>query len=320
MVIGNSWTAPIQITQMDEDDFDNVEETIYLFNTGMDSEEQRAKDPDAGDNYKAGTYITIPISSSPYTGDSVISALQGFYVASSESLGGEDGTLKLNYSKHVRPVGNNSVINGAMHAPKHVNAQKRPHVLKVKVSGSRYDDRLIILEREDFSTGFDNGWDGKKLDEPGEQPMLYTTRPDGTPDAVSAIPELDGTIIGFRAGEDNTYTLHFEYDESAEDLYLFDTETTQSTQILTDSTYTFTDTNTEPHQRFILTRNKAPQITTGEKPISDSSLKGRATKLILDQKLYIYRNGVLYDAMGKRVSELGSERMSELGSGKGGAE
>ena len=313
MVIGNSWTAPIQITQMDEDDFDNVEQTIYLFNTGMDNEEQEAADPDEEDRYAAGTYVTIPLNEAEDVGVTKISALQGFYV---ENTSGSAGSLTLSYAKHVRPTGTNTVDNGAMHAPKRTEAKERPTVLKIKASGSRYDDRLILLEREDFSTGFDNGWDGKKLDEPGAQPMLYTTRPDGTPDAVSALPELDGTVISFCAGEDNEYTLRFEYNgengdaslngENGEndELYLYDIVANKYAEVVSGNTYTFTTTDKEEHGRFILTRNYAPQITTDvEEPTSDSSLKGRAKKMILEQKFYIYRNGVLYDGMGRRVSE-----------------
>ena len=316
MVIGNSWTAPIQITQMDEDDFVNVEQTIYLFNTGMDSEEQGAGAADAGDRYKAGTYVTIPINETEDVGVSKISSLQGFYVTNST---GSAGSLTLSYSKHIRPTGTNTVDNGAMHAPK--RTEEKPIVLKMWASGSRYDDRLILVEREDFSIGFDNGWDGKKLDEPGDQPMLYTIREDGTKDAVSALPELDGTVIAFRAGEDESYTLRFEYNgengdaslngENGEndELYLYDIVANKYAEVVSGNTYTFTTTDKEEHGRFILTHSNAPQITTDvEEPTSDSSLKGRAKKMILEQKFFIYRNGVLYDGMGKRV-ESGETRV-----------
>ena len=129
----------------------------------------------------------------------------------------------------------------------------------------------------------------------------YATRPDGTPDAVSAIPELDGTIIGFRAGEDNTYTLRFEYAEDNDELYIVDTQTTpmQTTRVLSGNTYTFNTSNNDTPARFLLTRNNAPLITTGNANANANAEK--ATKLILNQQLYIYRNGILYDATGRRV-------------------
>ena len=302
MVVGNSWTAPIQLKQLRDEDFVNLEKNVYFYNVGNDS---TGKAGEASSRYEAGTYVTVPIHSSPYTGDSVISALQGFYVTSSEEVGGENGSLHLSYADHVRPVGSNSVINGQMHAPK--RAERQPVVLKIWADGSEYTDRVVLLEREDFSTELDKGWDGDKWINPecDQSPVIYTVREDGTKDAVSALPELDGTIITFCAGEDESYTLRFEY-SGDDELYLLDRQEYKYTQIASGNTYNFnTDSNDKgAHDRFIITRNYAPQITTDvEEPTSDSSLKGRAKKMILEQKFYIYHNGVLYDGMGKRVSE-----------------
>ena len=302
MVVGNSWTAPIQIKQLRDADFTNLLKNIYFYNVGNDSTGEAGA---ASSRYEAGTYVTVPIHTSPYTGDSVISALQGFFVTSN----GSAGSLHLSYADHVRPVGGTSVINGQMHAPK--RAEEQPVVLKIWASGSEYDDRVVLLEREDFSAGLDDGWDGDKWFGGQASPAIYAVREDATKDAVSALPELDGTIIGFRAGEDREYTLRFEYNggmingENGEndELYLLDTRTGESTLIVSGATYRFTaDPNdTEAHERFLITRSNAPQTPTGVEPTSDSSLKGRAKKMLLEQKLYIYRNGVLYDAMGKRV-------------------
>ena len=303
MVVGNSWTAPIQIKQLRDADFTNLLKNVYFYNVGNDS---TGKAGEASSRYEAGTYVTVPIHTSPYTGDSVISALQGFFVTSN----GSAGSLHLSYADHVRPVGGTSVINGQMHAPK--RAEEQPAVLKIWASGSEYDDRVVLLEREDFSEGLDDGWDGDKWFGGQASPAIYAVREDGTKDAVSALPELDGTIIGFRAGEGNEYTLRFEYNgelingdaalngENGE-LYLLDTRTGESTLIVSGATYRFTADDKEAHERFLITRSNAPQTPTGVEPTSDSSLTGRAKKMLLEQKLYIYRNGVLYDAMGKRV-------------------
>ena len=161
MVVGNSWTAPIQITQLEDEDFSGLLKNVYLYNTGNDSAgtASTTNTPTGGAIYAAGTYISVPIHSAEYTDVKVISSLQGFFVKNNS---GSAGTLSLSYSKHVR--GGKSVVNGAMHAPKRVADEiNRPAVLKMKVSGSQYDDRLILLEREDFTTGYDAGWDGDKM-------------------------------------------------------------------------------------------------------------------------------------------------------------
>jgi DNA-binding beta-propeller fold protein YncE len=175
-----------------------------------------------------------------------------------------------------------------------------PDVLKLIARGKNFDDRLIVLEREDFTRRYDSGWDGEAWGGSDLSPMVYITNEAGVDEAVSAIPEFEGTVITFRAGEDSEYRFEFTYNPDAEPLYLFDTENNSYTEIVTGNAYYFTTSDKAPHKRFILTRN-APQIATGIEPTSDSSLKGRAKKLLIEDKLYILLNGMLYDATGKLV-------------------
>ena len=305
MVVGNSWTAPIQITQLEEADFSGLLKNVYLYNTGNDEGHSASttSSPTGDAIYAAGTYISVPIHSAEYTGVKVISSLQGFFVKDDHEVEG-GGTLSLSYSKHVRPSGGNSVVNGAMHAPKRVaDETDRPAVLKMKVSGSQYDDRLILLEREDFTSGYDAGWDGDKMGDVATSPRITTTREDGTADAVAALPDLEGTLINFRAAStDDQYTLYFDYEtEDAEPLYLLDLTNNAYTRVETGSSYTFFTTDKADHKRFALTRYRAPQITTGVEDASEDNGQGKAVKFIENDKLYILRNGVLYDGTGKKV-------------------
>ena len=305
MVVGNSWTAPIQIGQLENADFGDLEKSVYFYNTGNDENNSGSQDihanPTGDAIYAAGTYISVPIHSAPYVGVSVISSLQGFFVKNNT---GSETSLSLSYSKHVRPSVGNSVVNGAMHAPKRVaDETDRPAVLKMKVSGSQYDDRLILLEREDFTTGYDAGWDGDKMGDVATSPRITTTREDGTADAVAALPDLEGTLINFRAAStDDQYTLYFDYEtEDAEPLYLLDLTNNAYTRVETGSSYTFVTTDKADHKRFALTRYRAPQITTGVEEAQGDSGQGKAVKFIENDKLYILRNGVLYDGTGKRA-------------------
>ena len=299
MVVGNSWTAPIQISQMTAGDFTNVDQTVYLYNTGND--ESGTAGTDEGDRYAAGTYVPVPINETATVGVTKVSSLQGFFVKNNSGLA---GTLSLSYSKHVVPTGENIAINGPMHAPKRVaDETERAAVLKMKVSGSRYDDRLILLEREDFTTGYDAGHDGEKIGESYVAPWLYTSREDGTADAVAALPDLEGALINFRAGEDEIYTFGFEYEaEDAEPLYLLDLTNNAYTRVETGSSYTFVTTDKADHKRFALTRYRAPQITTGVEDAQEDNVRStKAVKFIENDKLYILLNGVLYDGTGKRA-------------------
>jgi uncharacterized repeat protein (TIGR02543 family) len=288
-VIANSWTAPIDINAITDDDMEGIsDKTIYFFNTGNDVE---------GDNTtgtEAGTYRTTPIHSASYTGDWQIPSMQGFYISTTSA-----GTLHLDYDRHVRPTGSRSVVSNPMYAPRRAATESdEPNVLKIFARGSRYQDKLVVLEREDFSRGYDSGWDGEAWGGGTLSPMVYVIG-EGREDAVSAIPEFEGTVVAFKAGEDEEYTIDFIYDAENEPLYLFDTENSSYTQIMTGESYYFSTDDKAPHSRFILTR-KAPQIATGVEPTSDGE-GAKARKLLIEDKMYILLNGMLYDATGKVV-------------------
>ena len=299
MVVGNSWTAPIDIGTFETTDFENLVGNVYFFNTGIDKDYTSGHTQDPGNRYAPSTYVTVPIKSSPYTGDDHIPSLQGFFVKSD----GSAGTLHLDYDKHVRGSSRAGRLSGPLHAParRAVASTNEPTVLKIKVSGENYDDKLLLLEREDFTEGFDNGWDGDKWDGNESALYIYTTDNNGTENSVSAIPELEGTVIGFRAGEDDAYTLNFEYLNSDEPLYLYDVENNTYTQIMTGMTYRFFTTDNEKHARFIITRTNGQEVATGVEPVSGSLDRSKAKKLLIEDKMFIIVNGMLYDATGKVV-------------------
>lgn len=299
VVVANSWTAPIQINELTDDDMEGLtDKSIYFFNTGSDPEGDNTLTANATDEarWAPSTYISVPIHAADYTDkDANIPSMQGFYVVGDNEA---DGTLHLDYERHVRAKREN-VPSGPMHAPARItDTDNEPQVAKFLFRGKRYDDRLIILERPDFTRGYDSGWDGEQWGGNAAAPMSYVVA-ETRYDAVSAIPEYEGTVIGFRAGEDNIYTIHFDYDGMEEALYLLDTETKIYTRVLKGNSYTFACPDKAEHNRFILTR-KAPQIATGTENIATGE-NAKAVKFIKDDKIFIFVNGILYDATGKMV-------------------
>ena len=288
-VIANSWVAPIDINAITDDDMENIsDKTIYFFNTGTDA------DGNHGTGTAAGTYRATPIHSASYTGDWQIPSMQGFYVSTTSA-----GTLHLDYDRHVRPAGDRTIVGNKMYAPRRAAAENdEPNVLKIFARGSRYQDKLVVLEREDFTRGYDSGWDGEAWGGSDLSPMMYVIG-EGRMDAVSAIPDMDGTVIGFRAGEDDIYTFHFEYDGYDEPLYLLDTDTKIFTRVLTGNIYTFMCTDKGENNRFLLTRKNAQDAPTDNANIRDEYSK--PLKFLNNDKIYIYVRGVLYDITGKVV-------------------
>jgi len=126
---------------------------------------------------------------------------------------------------------------------------------------------------------------------------LYTLREDGTKDAISAIPDYEGALVGFQAGEDNEYTFSFTY-EGDEAWYLNDLMTQTSTRISVNNTYTFQTTDSD-EQRFIISATPLAKVHEG---IDDAQAAAeRPEKVLVNDKLYIKVQTRTYDATGKLV-------------------
>lgn len=303
-LLANSWTAPISINALNDGaTFTNCEKTIYIFNAGSDAEyEAHASDAASATATSAGSYITLPISSTPYVGSElkVIPSMQAFSVYAT----GANPSLTLDYAKlvHEPAVAESAAIVGAR-APRQSNAATDdPIVLRLRVNGDRFSDIVYMLEREDFTDGFDNGWDGRKMEGLDETPTLYAISTDGNM-AVNCVPEMEGTMLGFKAGEDENYTFTFGYPEEEDDIYLLDVQTGIYTRIVDGNNYSFATSDKIADNRFILTRN-APGVATGvENAQGGDNLRDKALKFIYQDKMYIFIRGVLYDSGGRRVGE-----------------
>ena len=243
----NSWTAPIKIQEMADEDFTNAEKSIYIYYTGSYKEWQEGQ-PDINDNIvtKRGQYGVVPIHSAPYVAgaDSVIPAMQGFFVKATAPAAYVD----LVYNRVVY----DSKYFKTSTEPMRVAARdSKPEVLKVELKGPRSGDQLFMLIRPDFNEQFVDGWDGRKIEGDPNMPMLAVIKECGNM-AVAAVETANNHYLSFRAGKDSTYTFSFEYD-SDQPLYLYDQLTEKSTEIKTGNTYTFEATNNEPTQRFLIT-------------------------------------------------------------------
>ncbi|MCQ2330589.1 MAG: Ig-like domain-containing protein [Paludibacteraceae bacterium] len=286
-VIGNSWTAPINVNQFTDDDFKgDITKTIYMFNTGVDAN----KTYNEGD--APGTYIAIPINMAGYVNElKVIPAMAGYFVVSNK----ETGTLTLNYDRLTRTT---PLSNEPMRAPNRANREVKPDIMSIKVTGESFSDKLYLAEREDFAEEFDNGWDAEKWPNDAYAPELYASTTAGD-QAVSALPELEGTLLGFRAGGENAYTISFQYDGD-KTYYLNDLMEQKSTLIRNDQTYFFLVGGNDIVHRFqISTTPFESYIGTGSDNIGDGVQK--AVKFIENDKLFILRNGRLYDGTGKAL-------------------
>ena len=243
----NSWTAPIKIQEMLDEDFTNAEKSIYIYYTGSYKEWQEGQ-PDIYDNIvtKRGQYGVVPIHSAPYVAgaDSVIPAMQGFFIKTTAPAAYVD----LVYNRVVY----DSKYFKTSTEPMRVAARdSKPEVLKVELKGPRSGDQFYMLIRPDFNEQFVDGWDGRKIEGDPNMPMLAVIKECGNM-AVAAVETANNHYLSFRAGKDSLYTFSFEYD-SDQPLYLYDQLTEKTTEIKTGNAYTFEATNNEPTQRFLIT-------------------------------------------------------------------
>lgn len=295
MVLANSWTAAISIAAFEieggDATFTSTPATIYLFNTGSAEDGSEA-------GSEAGTYIAVPINSAPYTGNGLIAPMQGFFVTTN---GGNAGTITMNYDALVRPSGSHTdIVAGPMKAPRRAQeADNKPAVLKMWANGSEYNDRVVILEREDFSEGFDNGWDGEKMSFGNASPSVYVINAQGGYDAVSAIPTLEGTVVGFRAGADSQYTMTFSY-EGEDEWYLNDLQTETSTLISGEQTYSFAAEKEDSEVRFVISKTPIQKVPTGVED-AVSGQQSAVRKVLINDHIYIIRGGRIYSADGQLV-------------------
>ena len=255
-LIGNSWTAPINIAGFKPDDFVNCEATIFMFNTGLDE--------DGSGTVDGGQYVEVPVMTvgEKAAALQVIPAMQTFQVNATS----ENPTLTLRYKDLVRPVG------GVNRQPMRVAGRRAiadygdydgegiTERLQIHIAGSRFADVVHLYRNADCTYDFDNGWDGTKLFGDASAVQLFVEH-DLRRFAVSTQPHFDGTRLGMLRGEDDTYTLRFQYD-GTETLYLYDSETDRYTPVTNEVTYTFTTLSTEVEHRFLLTAT-APENPSG---------------------------------------------------------
>lgn len=299
----NSWTAPIKIQEMQDADFINAEQSIYIYHTGTYKNWQDNGTPVSAVSPGAaatlpGQYAVIPIHSSPYLSkaDSVIPAMQGFFVKTTAA----DARLKLVYNRVVYDSKYFKTSTQPMRAPRRMPTEE-PDVMQLMVSGDNYGDRVYLLARNDFSEEFEDGWDGRKIAGDEDAPMLSVMKEAGEM-AVAAVETAEERELLFRAGEDTEYTFSFAYE--GERIYLYDRLAGKATEIKTGNTYSFTADNETAMPRFLITKNP-PQVPTDIEQLDNGQwTMDNARKLIIDGVLYILRDNRFYDARGVRVTEL----------------
>ncbi len=309
-VFANSWTAPIDIRTMGSG-FVNAEQTIYIFNAGSKRQAldflDGAPQTDlptlgSGDNTSAGQYIVMPVNSAQWVASPtlmVIPTMQAFSVFAT----GASASLTLNYEQMVlNPLKTMEITTATapIRAP-HL-AEEKPEILKLTITDTEGNtDKVYLLVREDFTSGFDNGYDGRKMFGDATNPQLYALTQDGLMSIVCD-NKAEGTLLGYKATESNIYTISFEYDGETT-LYFTDLVSNTSTRINNQNKYIFSPTQYDDMSaRFIISRTAANEVATGtDKNSLDNPPAGEVRKVLINGVIHIIKGNNVYNVTGIKV-------------------
>lgn len=237
----NSYLAPIDLTKFTTDGEDsdftgNVEKTFYLFNSGSWNDWQGENGEGANQiiqGESAGQYYAItPLGAALIDANkdqTTIPPMQGVYVVANG-----EAQIHLKYNKHVF-----SSISPDMNRPMRAPQIEDENFMRVRMQVNSQNsgaDRMYVIQYENTTRGYDNGYDAKNIIAQG-QANIYTNEPEGQME-ISIADQIDSTFIGFAAGEDSEYTLTFT-SLVGQDMYLHDLESDSLFLITEEGQYTF---------------------------------------------------------------------------------
>ena len=263
-LLTNSYTAPIDITTISDANFTNAEANIYLYNTGSYLEWKHQTELEG---FNPGQVIVIPVNTISALGNEyprTIASAQAFFVKATA----KDASFAVDYENNV--YGSDRKEN-VMRAKKSSDwadeldwADEIFNTLKIQVASETSNDRLYLLEHENTTAEFDNGYDAEKIFDNPHGPQIYASTAFGST-TINTAKSFDGQYIGFVANNENElYSLTFNIENlhSYEQLWLYDTETDLYVDILNEEKYQFYGSTTPNDNRFYITsiNPNAPEI------------------------------------------------------------
>ncbi|MBQ5925705.1 MAG: T9SS type A sorting domain-containing protein, partial [Paludibacteraceae bacterium] len=281
-LLANSYTAPIDITKLEETDFVNADACIVLFNTGTYAD---WKELQGQSGVAPGQLTVIPVESArAIAGDGLpttIASMQAFFV-----MAREDGaTFTVDYQ---RAVANTDRRNNQMRAPE---AQDEFNVLKIMIKGENSRDQLFLLENENTSKAYDNGYEARKIFDAPRGHQMYATCEYGYA-SIDCSKSFIGQAIGLKGdNEGEKLTISFGIDKIGdhESLFLYDKATGEYVNIMAEEEYTFYGIRGADDNRFCIVtnpddRNQTPPfVVIGDELAFDKSQIGTD-----NANIYIY--------------------------------
>lgn len=284
-LVGNSYTAAIDIKNALTFPT-GVQRTVYLFNTGT-RDQWRKLDGNTVSGYQAGQYLAVPqnLAGTNNLPDRIPS-MHAFMVRIEN---GTTADLGITYNKLLKNTavndGNGSQITWRSASVEEgmdgaASTNNLP-ALVMDVLGGESADRLWIFAKEGSTTGFDNGWDGRKLKETGIAQLYAIGNGADEKFQVAAVPALDNLLLGFDADADGEYTLEFALSGIPADaqIYLHDLATGTNVRAVNGGTYSFPAKKGDSGSRFRIAYSGSTPFATDESALIsvDAAGSGKMT-------------------------------------------
>ena len=265
-IFSNPYTAAIDITTIAFDA--NTEHSIYLYNTGTYNDWfNNSASSSTGTTTSPGQYVVSTPGTAGSNGvPAQIPSMQGFLV---KNLATTSGLLTIPY---LGSTMNNKELQRAPGLKEVVTSDKIS--TRIDLSGTHSADCMWIFTDPGCTQNFDNGWDGYKMQGSMLTPKLYAMETAGD-FQIDAVADINGTFLGFSAGQDTSYKLSFIHQNTNKrysGLYPVDLLENITTDITASgSEYTFNAVSTPaPVKRFkIITKS---EVATNN-PVVSSLIK-----------------------------------------------
>lgn len=266
-MLSNPYAAPIFISNMQAADFNNLAQTVYIYNSGSRQDWLSNNGAtQAGD--LPGTYTAIPINTATTMGKTQIPSMQAFML---KALTDNPATasFRFEYSSIYRPLtlpvldfpNEPMRIAGKenVQAEQSTTNQEIKPMITMDVIGENSSDRVYLITAENTTKVYDAGWDGSKS-LASDIVQLYVMDPDNRRLQVNSDFDLNETYLGFRTGGESVYTLKFRYNNQMsgvyESLYIQDLATGVTSEITDGMSMNFISASGAAEKRFKLTAAK----------------------------------------------------------------
>ena len=270
-LLANSYTAPIDITKLKIDSFKNADACIVLYNTGTYGDWEKGQTDETNPE---GQLTVIPVEAAKAISEeqglpTTIPSMQAFFVMAKE--GG--GTFTVDYETAVLGAAN---MGNQMRAPE---AREEFNVLKIMIEGENSRDRLYLLENENTSEEYDNGYEARKIFDAPRGHQMYATCQYGYA-SIDCSESFIGQTIGLKGdNEGEQLTISFDTDRLKyyNSLYLYDKATGKYVNITAGEKYTFFGIKGADDNRFSIVTNPddenqtPPFVVIGEELAFDKS-------------------------------------------------